>query len=459
VLLPAAASAGAAFVLYLAVGLVRYSTGRSGNYDLGIFSQAARSWSEGRWPGSAIRGLDNLFADHFSPITAVFGVAWRVWPDPRVLVVTQALALAVAVLLVALAAFGHLRTPVAALLVVGVVLAQGAVSAAVFDVHETGLGAPLMAGLCLGLLERRRGLVVGCALGLLLVKEDLGLTVVVAGLLWWWPARDRHTGLFLAAAGVAGLVVAFAVVLAVNPEHSTPYLQFLTGASGNAQGLPGIDVTGGRRWEPALLFAATAGVVGLRSPIALLAAPTLLWRAVSSNEAYWQTYFHYDVLLVPVAAVALVDVLARPSRRPVLVTTVGLVALGVAASLGVAKLSAWPILDPGAYRLSPRLQAATQIAGRLPAGDAVAVQQELGPVFISRLDVRMLSTLPAGPVRWVVLTPDGSSLGASASAKQAWLAAHAPGAEVTTVGGVVVVHLPAPQVVQLPEDPVSAPRP
>ena len=456
--MPAAPFAAAAFALYLAVGLVRYDTGRSGNYDLGIFAQAAQRWSEGRWPGSAIRGLDNLFADHFSPITALFGLAWRLCADPRALVVTQALALAAAVLVVAAAAFRHLPPVLAASLTVGVILAKGAVSAAVFDVHETGLGAPLMAGLAVGLLERRRPVVVGCALGLLLVKEDLGLTVVVAGLLWWRLAGERRTGLLLVAAGVVGLAVAFGVVLAVSPEHSTPYLQFLTGASGNAQGLPGTGVTGGHRWEPILLFAATAGLVGLRSPIALLAAPTLAWRFVSSNEAYWQTYFHYDVLLVPIAAVALVDVLAgRPAARGQQV--VALAALGVAAALGVVKLAAWPLLDPAAYRLSPQLGAATRLAAQLPAGDAVAVQQELGPVFVAGHDVRMLSTLPAGPVRWVVLTPQGSSLGASASAKQVWLAAQAGRAEVTSSDGITVVRLPAPEVVQLPADAVSAPRP
>lgn len=455
-------------MLYAAVGLVRYDTGRSGNYDLGIFAQAAQRWSRGSWPGSDIRGLPNLLADHFSPATAAFGVAWRLWPDPRVLVLTQALALAVAVLVVAGAAARHLRPLPAAIVAAGAVLAKGIVSAAVFDVHETGLGTPLAAGLAVGLLERRHRLVVACGVGLLLVKEDLGLTLVVAGLLWWLWRGERRAGLLLAGAGVAGLLVAFGVVLAVNPEHSTPYLQFLTGASGNAQGLPGTGVSGGNRLEPALLLAATAGLVGLRSPIALLAVPTLAWRAVSSNAAYWQTYFHYDALLVPIAVVALVDVLARPAPAwPVLssrspfrpVAVVGLAGLGVAAALGAVKLSAWPLLDPAAYRLSPRLAAAAEAGGRIPAGAPVAVQQELGPVLVDRLDVHMLSTLPTGPVAYVVLTADGSSLGAPEAAKRAWLAAVAGRATVSTDGSVTVVALARPEVVRLPDAPITAPPP
>jgi Predicted membrane protein (DUF2079) len=329
------------------------------------------------------------------------------------------------------------------------------VSAAAFDVHETGLGAPVMAGLCFGLLERRCWLTVTCAFALLFVKEDLGVTVAVAGLIWWRLAGDRRTGLLLVAAGLAGAALAFAVVLWTNPEHTSPYLQFLTGASGNAQGLPGIAVTGGHRWEPALLFAATAGIVGLRSPIAALALPTLAWRALSSNEAYWQTYFHYDVLLVPIAAFALLDVVSRPNPRKawaVAVRIVGLSAMAIAAGLGVVKAGTWPILDPSTYRPSERLQAAAALGRLVPPGDAVAAQQELGPELIARLDVRMLSTLPAGPVRWVILTPAGSSLGAPEAAKQAWLQQERsrPGVETSSQDGVLLVHLPAPEVVRLP---------
>jgi hypothetical protein len=59
--------------------------------------------------------------------------------------------------------------------------------------------------------------------------------------------------------------------------------------------------------------------------------------------------------------------------------------------------------------------------------------------------------LPAGPVRWVVLTADGTSIGASASAKQAWLAALPPDAEVAAHHGVIVVRLPRPETVRLPD--------
>ena len=76
--------------LWLAMwSVARYNAGLATSYDLGIFSQSAKSWSWDHWPHSDIRGLD-LLGDHFSPILALNGLWWRIWPDPRVLLIVQA---------------------------------------------------------------------------------------------------------------------------------------------------------------------------------------------------------------------------------------------------------------------------------------------------------------------------------------------------------------------------------
>jgi hypothetical protein len=51
----------------------------------------------------------------------------------------------------------------------------------------------------------------------------------------------------------------------------------------------------------------------VRSKLTVLAIPTLLWRAVSSNIHYWALDFHYDVILWPIGLLAFVDVITgRP---------------------------------------------------------------------------------------------------------------------------------------------------
>jgi hypothetical protein len=474
--LVAAGAGGPAFALYLALGWVRFSTGHSGNYDLGIFAQAAQHWARGEWPGSGIRSLSSLFADHFSPVTILFGLGWLIWPDPRSLLVVQSAALALAVALAGAAAARHLPLRLAVPVTAASALAKGLISAASFDVHETALGTPLVAGLAWGLLERRRRVVLGCAAASLLVKEDLGLTVLAAAAVWWCFTGDRRTALSLAALGLGGLVAANAVISWVAPGHRSPYLQFLFGASGNPQGLHGAAVLEGSRWAPGLLFGLAAGAIGLRSPLALLALPTLAWRAASSNVSYWQTYFHYDALLVPIAALALTDVLRRPAGRPaeaplratgwsrgwwhaaggvrargqlrgVLLTG----ALVWSAWIGLAKVAAWQPWDPHRYELSAPMRDATALGQLVPRGSAVVAQQDLGPAVLARVDVRMLTdTVPAWG-RWVLLTSDGSQLGAPLAAKRHWLAVAAarPGVTIVRRGTCVLVGLPAQELVRL----------
>jgi len=254
--------------------------------------------------------------------------------------------------------------------------------------------------------------------------------------------------------GAAGLVVANAVVIWAAPGHRSPYLPFLLGSSGNPQGLAGAEVHGGSRWAPALLFVLTAGVLALRSPITALAVPTLAWRAASSNVSYWQTYFHYDAVLVPIAAVALVDVLSRPVPRPrerwvraALVAG----ALGWSAWVGLAKIAAWQPWDPQRWTAVERMRDAAALGELVPRGAAVVAQQDLGPAVLARVDVRMLTDSVPAQGRWVLLTADGDQLGAPEAARRRWLAAvgQRPGVEITRRGSCLLVRLAAPEAVRL----------
>lgn len=409
------------------------------------------AWSSGRLPGSRIRGLDSLFADHFSPITVLFGLAWRIWPDPRALVVAQAACMATALLIIGVAWVRRVRPPWWGVGVVAcMAVVKGMTSAAVFDVHEVGLGVVIMAVLCWGLLERRASMVWPSAVGLLLVKEDLGLTVIAAGAVWWLLTGGRRggrvgTALALMATGLAGLATAFGVIEIASGGEGSIYVGSLAPQSG----LDGVLASLPQRVEPFVLFALTAGIVGLRSPIALLALPTLAWRVLSSNPAYWETFYHYDVILVPLAAFAALDAWTRLSTsgaRPRLGwRIVAVTAWACAAAMGIDKAATMPVLSPSAYRPSALVTNARTLAAFVPDGASIAAQQDLEPHLLPRLDVVMLTTQRPVTARWVLLTEHGSPMGAPQAAKQRWLAdqARRPDVVVRRAGDVVLVKLPA----------------
>ena len=50
------------------------------------------------------------------------------------------------------------------------------------------------------------------------------------------------------------------------------------------------------------------GLMALRSPMLLVVAlPTFAWRFVSDRFTYWEPWFHYDAVLVPIAVAAMIE--------------------------------------------------------------------------------------------------------------------------------------------------------
>ncbi|WP_432493206.1 DUF2079 domain-containing protein [Kineococcus auxinigenes] len=440
-------------LLCASTGLGHFHRGQATNYDLGIFSQSAASWARGQLPTSAVLGGTPLLGDHFSPATAVFGPVWAAWPDPRSLVVAQALLLGLGTALVARCAVRHLPLPAAVAVAVGTAVAHGALAAARFDVHEVCLAVPLLALCATALLEHRHRAAALWSLPLLLVKEDMGATVAVVAVLLWLRGR-RRTGLALGAAAVAGVVVAFATMLLVDPAHDLSRLAAFGGSARTAVAPEPVPAGEALRSRAVLVVAAVAGggVLWVLSPVALLAVPTLAWRLVSVTPSYWSPGLHYGAVLVPVAAVALVDVLrrvrARRARVLLAVLAAGASAATTAWVLPVGSLSMpWQsgTWRPGAY--VQQVRAATEA---LPRGSRLAADNTSGPYLLGEAGGghevvgwsvnTPLERLPDV----VVLDAARASTGVSRAGKLAWLreVSTLPGVWVQRTGDTVVVHLP-----------------
>lgn len=447
---------------YCGISIWRYNVGLAGNYDLGIFSQAAKSWSSGGPPSSSIRGLDNLFADHFSPISAVFGLAWIVWADPRSLLLAQAIAVAAAMFVIVHAWLERLPARAAAPFLMMIGLSKGVICAVYFDAHEVGLGVVGVSLVCWGLLRRRLPWTWGGSIILVLTKEDLGMTVICAGVVWFIVTRNMKQSLGLVAAGAGAVISSFWIIRRVSEGVGSAYLSSVFNA-GSLLGAGSMETELAQRFAPVALFTLAAGIVGLRSPIAILALPTLAWRFLSSNPAYWQTYFHYDLVLVPIAALALLDTLERRRlNRPTAsthrwfarrqLTVIAALALTIPAYGGLEKITSLPMPDVSALSLDDRLLAARTLAELIPEQEPIAVQQELGPPLVAKWDVHMLTSRRAASVRWVILTSPGQCLPSQEQAKTAWLEqARGSGARLIRDGNVVLVELDDVSEVTLPD--------
>ncbi|WP_433955684.1 DUF2079 domain-containing protein [Janibacter indicus] len=366
--------AGALYAMLSCLRHERYLSGM----DLAIFGQVARRVASGEAPYSEMKGADYLiFGDHLHPVVLLLGVPWRLWGDPRSLLVAQAVCVAIAVAIVGRLAVERLGTRLGLLLTVLLALSVGVQAAVVFDVHEVALGAPLVALAGADFVRRRWNRTAIWVALFPLVKEDMAVLVLGFALALLVAGRRRLAAALAVWAGVA-LVLALRVIIpALNPRGIYPYSGT---TSVSPQHVWDSLVADGRGSITVLVLVASAGLLSLRSPLVLAAAAPLGLRMASSNDSYWGLDYHYSLLPAVVLACAAVDGLARTRSQALLRATVGL-------SVAVAVWAVWtgPLVDEVERQLTPCARCADARAAldQVPVGAEVAADDHLAPHLLA----------------------------------------------------------------------------
>ncbi|MEW2086356.1 DUF2079 domain-containing protein [Streptomyces sp. NPDC005283] len=378
-------------------------------YDLGIFEQMVRSYAHGDLPVVELKGPGyNELGDHFSPIVATLAPFYRLWPSPYVLLLAQAVLMAAAVVPLSRWALGALG-PVAALIVgLGYGLSWGIASAVGFDFHEVAFAVPLVSFSLCALGQGRPRAAALWALPLLLVKEDLGLTVAVIGLLIAWRGR-RRLGLATAVVGVVGTLLEVLVIIpAFNPTGRYPYLNHVLEGSGGFASLVyrstvGLVAAPDPKPVTLVLLIAPTAFMALRSPLVWAAAPTLLWRLSSNNSLYWETRFQYSAVLMPIVFAALIDGLVhKPVDQRLLRHT--LIVVAAVTALLLPPFPLFQAVQPSAWHTPARVAAARQILARVPDGATVAASNLLVPQLSGRTSVTEFGMPGSRPdPEWIIV--------------------------------------------------------
>ncbi|MFJ4595236.1 MULTISPECIES: DUF2079 domain-containing protein [unclassified Kitasatospora] len=448
VLLPWALAA-VLFAAYTALSVSRHLHLRTSGFDLGIFEQAVRGYAEGRAPVSELKGPGfHLLGDHFHPILATLAPLYRVFPSPMTLLVAQAALLAVSAVPVTRVAARAAGPWAGAGIGVGYGLSVGLQQAVAFDFHEIAFAVPLLAFSLERLTLRRWRAAAWCALPLLLVKEDLAATVVAVGCYLFWHGRRRlGAGVVALAAATVALVV-LVVIPALNPDGVYTYLSNVDGPAGDPVTrllLPA------QKWGTVAVLLAPTAFLALRSPLILLALPTLGWRFWSTNPAYWGTGFHYGAVLMPIVFLAFADALARLRARHGLRrwTACGLVAVGLAVT--AAALPFRPLAElarPATWQRDATADAVRGVLRVIPDGAQVAAANGIAPQLTDRTRVFLFPYYPGGPGAkpdWVA-APDHPRDGLFPAGQEAEALRALPAAgyrPVASAGGVTVYHLGA----------------
>ena len=368
-------------------------------FDVGIYDQGTWLLSRLRAPFVTVRGL-NLFGEHASYILILVAPLYRLWADPRLLLLLQAIALALPAWVVYRLGTKHLGNPAAGLAVAIAYLAFPAMQwALTWQFHPETLAAGFLALAALA-ADGRRTRLMAVWLGLaLLCREDVGLVVagfggllmltgqrtvgrrvLIAGLIWWvlatflfipW-ANGRQTNLFEINYGITG----------VGPIALLKALPSMLGrALATALSNQGLGYL--------LLVLVPLLGLPLLAPKALLpVAPALFLNLAAIPPEQHQIRYQYLATSAPflaIAAIAGLQVVA--SRRRALLAPL-LVALVIAALVmdqryGPAPWSHNKIVATA----SPADQARRQALALIPADAPVSAQFNLVPQLSHRVKI------------------------------------------------------------------------
>ena len=384
--------------IYSTLSLTRFARLSTPSFDNAIFQQAIAGYAHLRAPIVDLKGPGyNILGDHFSPVLALLAPLYRILPFAQTLLVAQAVLVSACVVPIGRVAIARLGTG-AGLAVTGACGLSFGVQLAVYtDFHEVAFAAPLLAFAGEAYLHRRWRAVAAWTLPLLLVKEDLGVTVATVGLVLVLVGA-RRIGLLLAVAGVgAFLVVVFGVIPSFNAGGTFAYW----GAVSFAPGGPGALQTFFTGWDlkgPTLLL--TFGITGflsLRSPWVLLAVPTLAWRWIGTNSQYWDTNWHYSLLLMPILFIALIDAIdligaGSPAWLHRYAGHVPTLAVGMALVLCL-QFPLHNLWQDDNYRTPDRAEAAAAAMAMMPAGASVETNLGLVTHLAGRFDVYWFDTI------------------------------------------------------------------
>jgi uncharacterized membrane protein len=389
---------------FAALSVLRHTAFVTGRFDLGNMVQAV--WSTAHGDPLQMTDLNgdqiSRLAAHVDPILILFAPLWWIWPSPNMLLVVQAVAIALGALPVFWLARKHLGSAHAGL---GFALAYLLYPAtgwlALNEFHPVALATPLLL-FAFWYLDEDRLVSFGVfALAACACKEEIPLVVAGFGI-WYALARRRWAaGAAIAAAGTAWAAIAIAIVIPhYNAGAESDFYGRYSEVGGSAGGILKTALTHPGRiahaafssrdlhylWQ---LVAPLAGLC-LLSPIVLIAAlPELAINLLSATTTQTSIHFHYTAGLIAPLVIAAVFGAARFPRYSVPLGMV-VVTTGLLANVHLGPIPGWRHVPGGqqfqatAARVTDHDRVAERALGRIPNNAVVSATNTLGAHLSAR---------------------------------------------------------------------------
>ncbi len=390
---------------YGGISLYRHNHFASNAFDLAIQDQTVWGYSKFEFIHNTVLGIPNLLGDHFHPILMVLAPFMWAWDSAGVLLVAQAVLLAVAGIPVYLWGREALGPWAALAFQAAYLVFWGVLAGVVYDFHHTAFAVPAISLALYATMTRRNWLLVPAVLVAMLTREDVTLTLIALGLYILVFQRRRVTGAVLVVSNAVWAVLLIGYVIpALGGGVAYRHWTYLALGSGplsavvyvvahpvDAVKLLFTPATKARVWAGSLLAFA---ILPLASPLALIALPSFLERFWSTSPNFWSFHFQYSMLSAPILAFAAIDTCARLRRllkgRLQVISTSVLPAFALAASL-VVTAALNPLAEISTYLSAGRIAQIQACLDTIPPDASVAASSRLVPHLSHRSEIYVVS--------------------------------------------------------------------
>ncbi len=398
-----------AFAAYASISVYRHQHYASNAFDLAVQDQTVWGYSRGEFIYNTVLGIPNLLGDHFHPILMTLAPFMLIWNSAEVLLVAQAVLLAVAGIPIYLWGERELGPLAGIAFQAAYLVFWGVLAGVIYDFHHAAFAVPALSTALYATMTRRNWLLVPAVVWAMLTREDIALTLIALGLYILVVQRRWIVGALLMVFNAVwlGAVLSFVIpalgggvayrhwtydALGTGPLSAASYVVRHPIDSLKVLFTP---ATKTRVWIGS--FAAFA-LLPLASPVLLVALPSFLERFWSSSPNFWSFHFQYSMVPAPILAFAAMDTCVRVARslrgRWAAATRLALPLAALAASV-VVTVAVNPLAEVRTYLPDSRVAEINACLGTIPGGASVSASNTLVPHLSHRAEIYEITLHPS----------------------------------------------------------------
>lgn len=313
-------------LLYGALSVIRHSHFQSGGFDLGLYDQSVWQYSRFLLPYNTIKERF-ILGDHLALTLPLISPLYRIWSDVRILLIFQAVFIAVSAAAVYKIAENRKFSGFESLVLAFIFsLFYGIQYAVFFDFHPVVLGVGLLAWFVYFLETGRIKLSLITAILVVLTQENMGIALAGLGIIYLFKRKYRKSALVMIIGGITVSLIASKIISLLSPVG----FQYRPEISLN----PLTNITGlfDSQEKRQVWFYSFAwfSFLPLLSPGALLAVTMDLAQYFVTGKEFarmWSPFMHHRAILAPFLVLGVMDVLDFLRVRKVKISFVALLLL------------------------------------------------------------------------------------------------------------------------------------